>query len=109
MNTRTDIFLLRWKAGDNPDQQALVDEAVGRAETYREAGASCFFAPGLRDPELVARLCEAVALPVNVLMLPDMVSPAELAGAGVARISWGGWPWRDAMSGLEKAAGELYA
>ena len=34
------------------------EEALKRAEAYAEAGASGFFAVGLRNPELIERLCE---------------------------------------------------
>jgi len=48
------------------------------------------FAPGARDIDTIRDLVSSVDLPVNVLVLPGMPSVAELAGAGVSRISVGG-------------------
>ena len=53
---------------------------------------------------LIAQVCDKVTLPVNVMRLPQMVSNAELAQLGVARISYGGAPWHAAMAGVTEAA-----
>ena len=81
----------------------LVEKAIDRAAVYREAGAGCFFVPGLRDPDLIAALCEAVSLPVNVMWL-DGMDGARLARLGAARISYGPAPWQRAMTRLTEAA-----
>ncbi|MEN8858881.1 isocitrate lyase/phosphoenolpyruvate mutase family protein, partial [Qipengyuania flava] len=79
------------------------EKAIDRAAVYREAGAGCFFVPGLRDPDLIAALCEAVSLPVNVMWL-DGMDGARLARMGAARISYGPAPWQQAMTRLTEAA-----
>ena len=48
------------------------------------------FAPGLRELDQIREVVSSVDLPVNVLVLPGMPTIAELAEAGVSRISVGG-------------------
>jgi len=103
INARTDIFL---KTRDHDD--AKVDAALERAAAYAEAGASGFFAPGLADLDLLARLCEESPLPVNFMAWPGTPPTASLAAAGVARISHGPFPWKLAMQALKEAAAAEY-
>jgi 2-methylisocitrate lyase-like PEP mutase family enzyme len=105
INARTDIFL-RAKAGEHDD--AKVDAAIERARAYAEAGASGFFVPGLADLRLLKRVCEASPIPVNFMAFPGAPSAAEVAAAGVARISHGPFPYRLAMKALKEAAGAEY-
>ncbi|MEO1730969.1 MAG: isocitrate lyase/phosphoenolpyruvate mutase family protein [Pseudomonadota bacterium] len=109
VNARTDIFLGALKAGEDANRPELVDAAIARAAVYAEAGAGCFFAPGLSDSALIARLVEAVDLPVNIMRLPGMVANAQLAELGIARISYGPAPWRDAMTAVESAAADAFS
>ncbi len=108
VNARTDVFLGPLQAGEDPNQVELVHTAIERAAAYRAAGAGCFFIPGLSNPKLISQVCDAVALPVNVMRLPNMASNSELAKLGVARISYGGAPWRDAMAGVTEAARAVF-
>ena len=106
INARTDMWL---KAGlSTVDEEARFDAAVERAKAYADAGASGFFAPGLTDERQIAALCEASPLPVNVMMFEDMPDAARLAELGVARISHGPGPWRDAMAALTEAAQAVF-
>lgn len=98
LNTRTDIFL---QARAEDHDVAKVDAAIERARAYADAGASGFFAPGLADPKLVERLTAAAPLPVNLMAFPGCPDRATWAGVGVARISHGPFPYRDALSGYE--------
>jgi len=66
-----------------------LDGTVGRLAAYHEAGAEAVFAPGIRDLDAV-RAIVAVGAPVSVLVLPGSPAVAELAAAGVRRISVGG-------------------
>ncbi|MEL6528893.1 MAG: isocitrate lyase/phosphoenolpyruvate mutase family protein [Pseudomonadota bacterium] len=104
VNARTDLFLGPLMAGEDPNRAELVEAAIERAAVYRSAGAGCFFIPGLSNPEMIAEICQAVDLSVNVMRLPGMVSNAELAQLGVARISYGPGPWREAMASVTEAA-----
>jgi 2-methylisocitrate lyase-like PEP mutase family enzyme len=101
INARTDIFLST-KAESH--DRAAADHALERARAYAEAGASGFFVPGLVDEGLIARICELSPLPVNAMAFPGLPAPARLAELGVARISHGPGPYRQAMKALTDAA-----
>lgn len=100
INARTDIFL-NVPASDHSDVH--VEEALSRAAAYVSAGASGFFAPGLRAAQLISRLCEQTQLPVNIMVLPGIPSSSELAALGVSRISYGPGPYRQMIEGLKEA------
>ena len=104
LNARTDVFL---KAGAGVDPASLIEEALARAVAYRDAGADGFFVPGLTHKALIRRICEAVALPVNV-MASGPEACGELAALGVARISFGPNPYRRMIAALEQEAGAVY-
>lgn len=101
VNARTDLFI---KAPVDSHDKQLVAQAVERAKAYADAGARCFFAPFLSDPDLIADLCDASPLPVNILVRPGCPSHGEMAKLGVARISHGHGPWAAAMTALEEQA-----
>ena len=103
INARTDVFL----NNAAPTHADHFDEAVTRALAYAEAGASGIFAPGLKDPELIRTLCERSPLPVNIMVMADTPSNAEMAALGVGRISYGPGPYRQAMETLKNAAREV--
>ena len=99
INARTDLFL------QNPVEMhgSLVAEALERGRIYAEAGANGFFVPGLSDPDLIATICRESSLPINVMKSPSAPDIDQLAAAGVARVSFGPFPWRNAMAGLAQA------
>lgn len=101
INARTDIFL---KAKPDAHDRAAVDHALERARAYADAGASGFFVPGLMDERLIARVCEGAPLPVNIMMFAGVPTPRRLGELGVARISHGPGPYRQAMAALTEAA-----
>lgn len=101
INARTDIFL---KAKAVTHDPARVEAAIERARAYADAGASGFFAPGLADLALLERLCAASPLPVNFMAWPGSPKAADVAKAGIARISHGPFPHRLAMQTLKDAA-----
>ncbi|ARO15294.1 hypothetical protein BVG79_01952 [Ketogulonicigenium robustum] len=105
INARTDLFL---HATSPTDHAGLVDEALARCAAYAAAGADCFFVPGLTDLTLIGQICAASSLPVNVMMRQDLTTPSALAALGVARISMGPAPYRDAMARLQAAASAYY-
>jgi methylisocitrate lyase len=83
-------------------------ETIRRLVAYAEAGAECLFAPGLRSQSDIAAIISAVApRPVNVLVGTDFTTVAELAAAGVRRISVGGSLARTAWAGFLQAAAEI--
>jgi PEP phosphonomutase and related enzymes len=103
INARTDLFL---KEKDTSRHAGLMDEAILRGNAYAEAGASGFFVPGLADEKLIAAICEASSLPVNVMMRPGVPEIAVLKRCGVARVSHGPYPYIALMERLKEAAQE---
>ncbi|MBV9882046.1 MAG: isocitrate lyase/phosphoenolpyruvate mutase family protein [Sphingomonadaceae bacterium] len=101
INARTDIFI---QAKPETHDEAMVDAALARANAYAEAGASGIFVPVLADLRLLARFCAASPLPVNFMAWPGARTAAQVAEAGVARISHGPFPWKLAMAALKDAA-----
>ncbi len=87
----------------NPD----LDDTIARLQSYQEAGADVLYAPGLSDLDDIRRVVSSVDRPVNVLALPNAPTVAELAGAGVKRISVGGAFMYVAFGALAEAAREL--
>ncbi|WP_043500095.1 isocitrate lyase/PEP mutase family protein [Georgenia sp. SUBG003] len=82
-------------------------DTLARLQAYQEAGADVLYAPGLTDLGEIRTLCAETDRPVNVLLMRGGSAPAELAEAGVARISVGGaFAW-NALAGLVAAAREL--
>jgi 2-methylisocitrate lyase-like PEP mutase family enzyme len=84
-----------------------LDDTVARLIAYRDAGADVVYAPGLTRIEQVAAVVEAVGVPVNVLALASGPSIAELASAGVRRVSTGGSLARAAYGALLAGAREV--
>lgn len=106
INARSDVFLKTYPAKHDEGQ---LEEALQRAGAYAEAGASGFFAPGLRDPALIEKLCARSPLPVNILVLPDTPPTKTMAELGVARISYGPAPYRQMSEHLKEAAQKAFA
>ncbi|SLK17690.1 MULTISPECIES: isocitrate lyase/PEP mutase family protein [unclassified Paenibacillus] len=99
INARTDIFLQNAPERHN---HALLEEALIRSKAYAEAGASGLFVPGLQNQQLIQELCERSSLPVNVMVTSHEPSPKQLAGLGVARVSYGPYPYLQAMEYLKE-------
>jgi 2-methylisocitrate lyase-like PEP mutase family enzyme len=102
INARTDVYLL---PGGNPD--ADYSEALRRLLAFRDAGADCVFAPGLKDAETIGRLAKAVECPLNILAVPGTPSIGELEKLGVARVSVGSGPMRATLGLLRRLAEEF--
>ena len=104
INARTDLFLKTQTYDD-----ALVDQVIERGKAFADAGASGFFVPRLADPRQIARVVEAVPLPLNVIAFPGAPPKSEWANAGVARISHGPFPHRALMAKLTEMTREAIA
>ena len=66
-------------------------ETIDRLVAYADAGADCLYAPGVTDLSAIRTLVSAVApKPVNVLLIGPDMRVADLADAGVRRVSVGG-------------------
>lgn len=83
-------------------------ETIRRLTAYAEAGADCLYAPGIRSKQDIVAIVSAVSpKAVNVLVGSDFTTVAELADAGVRRISVGGALARAAWTGFLDAAREI--
>jgi 2-methylisocitrate lyase-like PEP mutase family enzyme len=65
-------------------------DTIARLQAFQDAGADVLYAPGVIDLADVRQLVGSVDRPVNVLARPGGPTVAELADAGVSRISLGG-------------------
>jgi 2-methylisocitrate lyase-like PEP mutase family enzyme len=86
-----------------------LNETVRRLKAYAAAGADCLYAPGIRTPEQIAAVVQAVApKPVNFLMAAATdLTVNDLTRLGVRRISLGGTLARAAWTGFTRAALEI--
>lgn len=89
----------------NPD----LDDTIRRLQAFERAGADVLFAPALPDLNAVRTVCQSLTKPVNfmVAIRGKSFSVAELAAAGVRRISLATSLYRAAMAGLLSAANEV--
>jgi 2-methylisocitrate lyase-like PEP mutase family enzyme len=102
LNARTDVFLARvGEAGGR------LGHAVRRLNAYREAGASCLFAPGVTDAATIAALVRELSGPLNVLAVRGTPTIAELKRLGVRRVSVGSGPMRAGLGLVRRIADEL--
>ena len=100
LTARTENFLR-----GNPS----LDDTLKRLLAFEKAGADVLMAPGLPDLEAVRKICAAVSKPVNFMagIRGKSFSTAELAAAGVRRISLATSLYRAAMTGLADAARQV--
>jgi 2-methylisocitrate lyase-like PEP mutase family enzyme len=86
-----------------------LDDTIRRLQAYENAGADVLFAPGLPDLAAVRAVCSAVSRPINFMagIRGKSFTVAELAAAGVRRISVGPSLHRAALSGFVEAAREI--
>jgi 2-methylisocitrate lyase-like PEP mutase family enzyme len=82
-------------------------DTIARLQAYQAAGADVLYAPGVQDLADIRTLVGSVDLPVNVLALPGTAPVAELAAAGVRRISVGSGFNVVALGATVEAAREL--
>ena len=88
-----------------------LDDTIKRLQAFEAAGADVLYAPGLPTLDAIRTLCQSVTKPVNVVMgMPGRTwSVADLAGAGVTRISVGSALARLAYGHLIRAARDIAA
>jgi len=102
LNARTDVYLAQ--VGE---ERTRYDETVRRLVAFRDAGAECVFAPGLRDAQIIRRLVKDVQCPLNILAGPGSLPIPELEALGVARVSLGSATMRATLGLLQRMADEL--
>jgi 2-methylisocitrate lyase-like PEP mutase family enzyme len=83
-----------------------VDEVIARLRAYAHAGADCLFAPGLSQPEEIAKVVQAISpKPFNLVIgSATSLTVEQVAKLGVRRISVGGGLARCAWAGFMQAA-----
>ena len=64
------------------------------------------YAPGISDIDAVRSICSSVPRPVNILAVPNL-SVADLAAAGVKRVSLGSKLTNAAFGAVKRAAAEI--
>ena len=86
-----------------------LDDTIKRLKAYEAAGADALMAPGLPNLEAVRAVCAATKKPFNFMVgiKGKSFTVAELAAAGVKRISLATSLYRAAMTGLLEAAKEV--
>jgi 2-methylisocitrate lyase-like PEP mutase family enzyme len=86
-----------------------LDDVIARLQAFEKAGADVLMSPGLPDLESVRKVCGALSKPYNFMVgiKGKSFTVAELAGAGVKRISLASSLYRMAMTGLVDAAREV--
>jgi 2-methylisocitrate lyase-like PEP mutase family enzyme len=102
-------FTLTGRAENYLNGRNDLDDTIRRLQAYEKAGADVLFAPALPDLAAVRTVCSSLRKPVNfmVAIRGKSFSVAELAAAGVRRISLATSLWRAAMQGLVEAAREV--
>src|SRR4029434_9922292 len=78
-------------------------------QAFEKAGADVLYAPGLRDIPTIRTVTSAITKPLNVVMsaADPSLTVAQLAEAGVKRISVGGALSRLALAAFMKGAREM--
>jgi len=102
LNARTDVYLMPIGPAET-----RFERTVGRLRAYRQAGADCLFAPGVRDGETIRKLVAAMDGPLNILLMPGGPSLRELEKMGVARASAGSAVIRATLSLVQRIGKEL--
>jgi 2-methylisocitrate lyase-like PEP mutase family enzyme len=102
-------FMVTARAHNLMFANASLDATIGRLQAFEKAGADVLFAPGLSDLDAVRTVCASVTRPFNFMVgiKGKSFSVAELADAGVRRISLATSLYRAAMTGLLDAAREV--
>lgn len=98
VNARVDAYL---RGLDDP-----LAETLRRGRLYLDAGAACVYPIGLSDLDQIRELVAELGV-VNVLLRPGGPAVAELAEAGVARVSVGSGLFKLAQARVREAAERL--
>jgi len=100
-------FVLTARAENHLHGRDDLADTIGRLHAFQQAGADVLYAPGLSKLADIRQVVDSVDRPVNVLALPGGPTVAELANAGVSRVSVGGAFAYAALGAVVEAAHEL--
>lgn len=99
INVRTDTFLLKVS---HP-----IQATIERAQQYDQAGAQGLFVPCIEKEEDIAALIRVIALPLNVMCMPNLPNFGILSQLGVRRISMGNFVYNKLNGLLEQELGTI--
>lgn len=106
LNARTDAFL---RAGDR-DPADVLEDATERGRAFLDAGAPVVFVPGRLDEAQISHLAEAFGPQrLTLLAVPGSIPLARMAEIGVARVSYGPWSQRVALTALAGLVEDVHA
>lgn len=107
LNARTDAYLRAPQ--DRTAEQKLAD-AIERGRAFLDAGAACVFVPAKLDEDAVSALVDAFGPQrLSVIGVPGTLPLEQLERLGVARISYGPWSQRVALTALGDLAADVIA
>lgn len=102
VNARTDVYLRELAYGEAAER-----ETIARAQRYAHAGADAVFVPAL-ETGAIARVADAIALPLALFVVPGLPSAQRLYELGVRRLSAGPGLTKLAY-GIARRAAEAFA
>jgi 2-methylisocitrate lyase-like PEP mutase family enzyme len=102
-------FMLTARAENLLHGRVDLDDTIRRLQAFEKAGADVLYAPGLRDLATIGTVVSSVGKPLNVVMsaADPALTAAQLAEAGVKRISVGGALSRLALAAFLEGAREM--
>jgi 2-methylisocitrate lyase-like PEP mutase family enzyme len=103
INARTDVYL----KGSHLSAKEKLDDAIRRGKAYKDAGADGFYPIFLKTKDDMEAVVKAVALPVNILLLPGIPDFETLQKTGVARLSLGPGFLKIAVNAMKNTAEKL--
>ena len=86
-----------------------LEDTIRRLQAFEKAGADVLYSPGVRDLTTIRTVVSSITKPYNVVMsaADPAITAAELAAAGVKRISVGGALARLALAAFLRGAREM--
>ena len=102
-------FVLTARAENLLHGRPDLDDTIRRLQAFEKAGADVLYAPGVRDLATIRTVASSVSKPLNVVMsaADPALTAAQLAEAGVKRISVGGALSRLALAAFLEGAREM--
>ncbi|MFI7585526.1 isocitrate lyase/phosphoenolpyruvate mutase family protein [Spongisporangium articulatum] len=106
LNARTDVFL---RAGDR-DPIEVLEDATARGKAFLDAGAPVVFVPGLLTEAQIGHLADAFGPQrLTTIGVPGSVALSRQEDLGVARVSYGPFAQRVALTALAKLVEDVQA
>jgi 2-methylisocitrate lyase-like PEP mutase family enzyme len=102
-------FVLTARAENLLHGRMDLDDTIRRLQAFEKAGADVLYSPGVKDLTTIRTVVSSVSKPYNVVMsaADPALTVADLAAAGVKRISVGGALSRLALAAFLEGAREM--